>query len=207
MPDTITPPNTSAPTPRASSSGAGGWISQHKGVAIGGGIALLVAAYLIFRSRSSSSSSNTSNTTQGTPATVYPTSSGITGDNNAGDYYAGILNQLDSNDSALSSQLTGLSTAISSLTNAQTAASNPATGATNSGSPSASAAPSGPTYSALSNPSDLQALTSTNTPLFYAPTPGVYEQVGDQPGNTTNPELAWIQNNLPGGTGIYVQTG
>jgi hypothetical protein len=141
MPDDIKPPPTSARTP-SGSGGIGGWVGSHKGIAIGGGIAALVGAYLIIRSRKSSSTATSSTTAAGgTAQTVYPTSSGITGDTNQGDYYAGILNQLNSNDSALSSQLTGLGTSITSAINAGTAAANPSTGATNTGSASGSSVP------------------------------------------------------------------
>ena len=119
------------------------WVTEHKGIAIGGAVALAVGVYILLRSKKSASSSSASSGTNqtGTPATVYPTSSGITGDTNQGDYYAGILNQLNSNSSALSSQLTGIGTSLTSAIDAITATGNPSTAPTNTGSPSAAAAP------------------------------------------------------------------
>lgn len=151
--NTITPPRTSVPNSGASSGGGlSEWVSNHKGLAIGGLLAAAVGAYLLLRSRSSSSSS-TQNSTTATPSTLYPYSTGVTGDTNTGDYYAGILNQLNSNSSALSSQLTGLQTALTSAINAGTAAGNPSTGATNNGSTSGStAAAATPGYGEINLP-------------------------------------------------------
>jgi hypothetical protein len=137
MPDSITPPNTTRPS-GGGGKGLGDWVTQHKGVAIGGLFVVLVGGYLLIRSRKSSAASSTTQNATGTPATVYPTSSGITGDTNQGDYYAGILNQLNSNDTALSSQLTGLQTGITTAINGLTSVTNPSTGATNTGSASGS---------------------------------------------------------------------
>lgn len=197
----ITPPPTTRPSQPSGGSGGGAaaYIQSHKGVVIGGALAVAVGVFFLFRKKSSSSSTTAATTPSSTAQQVYPYSTGVTGDTNQGDYYAGILNAIQQEGTTLSTAITGLNTASSSGTNASTGASNPATGATNNGSASGS-------YEALTSPADLQALTSSNTPLFYQPTgTSTYEQVGQQPGNTTNPELAWIQQNLPGGTGLYVQ--
>ena len=125
MPDTVPPAKT----------GGKSWISQHKGIVIGGGLAAAVVLYLILRSRSSSSSSTQNSTAAATP--VYPTSTDITGNTNFGDYYAGLLNS----NQALANQVSQLGTDLLSAINGQAGATNPSTGPTNNGSTSGTTTP------------------------------------------------------------------
>ncbi len=182
---------TAPPIPKAPLKGKGfsAWYSGHKTEAIlgAGGIVVTIALYV--RSKNSSAAAS------GTGATATPSTSTIMPGTLAPD--TGSYGNGGGDIAGLESVISGLSSQISGL--------QPQSGTGGSG--AGASTPAAPSYQALTNPSDLAALTSTNTPLYYQPTPGVYEQVGDQPGNTTNPELAWIQQNLPGGTGLYVKGG
>jgi hypothetical protein len=62
----------------------------------------------------------------------------------------------------------------------------------------------GNTYTGITAAS-IQPLTAANEVIYYQPSPGVFTPAGQQPGNTSNPELAWIQQNLAGGTPLYIK--
>ncbi len=166
MPDaTITPPNTTRPSQPTSQSGAAAYIQQHKGVVIGGALAVAVLAFFLLRKKSTASSSSSTTTPQMT--TTEPYSTGVTGDTNEGDYYAGILNAIQSGDTALSTAITGLSTAQASATNANTSTTNPATGATNNGSASGVTVGNDTYY-----PVEAGDTFMKGTETYYEPIPG-----------------------------------
>jgi hypothetical protein len=159
------------------------------------GVVGLILTYVLLRSRASSSSSS------GTATTGTDQALAQYEQTNASDL-AGLQSQLQSLQGVVAGMYPTMGSGdgtTGTSTGTGTTSAPPTTTTTNT-----APAPSGPTYTGLTDSSLLQPLTMSNTPLFYM-AGGNYEQVGDQPGNTTDPELAWIQQNLQPGTGIYVQ--
>jgi hypothetical protein len=175
---------TTPPTP-APKVGLTKWLSGHKWEAGLGASGIVVTVYLAYRSRKNASASSAGSSTSSTgassalPVSYYPATSGGSGEGGGGGNFGNEILPILQN---LQSELT---TAGQS-----------------------SASPSADEYVALPNASDLQALTSSGVQVYYTPAPGtdVYEPAGNQPGNTSDPELAWIQQNLPGGSGLYVKS-
>ncbi len=161
----VKPPNLSA----SPESKQGGWISQHKGIAIGGALVLAFGAYMLFFRKKSTASSTVNNTggATATPTTVYP-QSGTTGYTGARVYNA-LAGDIYANNQATSSQISTLKTEIEKLLTAHTAQTNPAsksTPTTNQGSGS-----TGTTQGTLT-PSTLQTTTLSGKEYYVLGQPG-----------------------------------
>lgn len=100
-------------------------INAHKGLVIGGAVAVGGILYLFMRRSSSSSASSTGTTS--TPTVVYPQSgTGGAGSSPAASaMYAGLMSGIYGNNQALSSQLSSLQTAFQQYIDGQQGAGNP----------------------------------------------------------------------------------
>ena len=124
MPNTnINPPPTGASVSTRDSAPQGGWVSQHKGIVIGGIVLLAGGAYFILKRRSSSSSS-TSNTTSSSPELIYP-QSGTAGaaNSSAANYAQGIVTAIVQGNAQTAAELAAQQTAFTKAIDGITATS------------------------------------------------------------------------------------